>query len=322
MLCVGLWAAMYGLCTLGMNCVRICRLLNAFVIVVSLMVASAVQAVAKISVRCAQHTSVNECYISEPVVLQPGDRLHFVDLDRYRRYHVQRMNATYDAEIPLIPNDIFVAFPYLEQLSFRFVGLRELYHENFEYAQNLYNLTLSDNKLQRIDNSVFSLAHNLAEINLDGNEILHLENYAFNGLDKLYYLSLNKNRIITIKSSVFSGAPYLTDLRLEYNEIEVIEPDAFDLPNLLFLYLGHNQLKELPVGCFDQAPILGLDLTANQLEHLGDAIYLMKSVRKLILLENGKIDDLDQQRLDAMKPHLLEVLYDNNAKVIRKVAPE
>lgn len=281
------------------------------------MVASAIQAVAKISVRCSRQTFISECYISEPVVLQPGDRIEFVDLDRDHRYHVRSLNATYDAEFPLIPNDIFVTFPYLEHLTLRFVGLHELQHSDFEYAQNLFNLTLSDNKIERITNSVFSLAHNLVELNLDGNEILHLENYAFNGLDKLYYLSLNKNRIITVKSTVFSGAPYLTDLRLEYNEIEAIEPNAFDLPNLLFLYLGHNQLKELPVGCFSQAPILGLDLRSNQLEHLGETIYGMKSVRKLILLDNNKIDDFDRQRFESMRPNLLEVLFDDNdAKVI------
>lgn len=281
---------------------------------------SATQAVAKVSVRCSRQTYISECFISEPVVLQPGDRLEFVDLDRDHRYHVQSLNATYDAEIPTIPNDIFVTFPYLEHLTLRFVGLRELHHGDFEYAQNLFNLTLSDNKIERITNSVFSLAPNLVELNLDGNEILHLENYAFNGLDKLYYLSLNKNRIITVKATVFTGAPYLTDLRLEYNEIEVIEPNAFDLPNLLFLYLGHNQLKELPVGCFSRAPILGLDLRSNQLEHLGETIYGMQYVRKLILLDNNKIDDLDRQRFDSMKPHLLEVLFDNNTKVIEKVA--
>lgn len=279
------------------------------------MVASAGQAGANISVRCSRKTAVSECYIAEPVVVHPGDRLRFVDLDRDHRYYVHSLNATYDAELLLIPNEIFITFPYLEHLTLRFVGLRELHHNDFEYAQNLFNLTLSDNKIARITNSVFARAHNLVELNLDGNEILHLDSYAFNGLDKLYYLSLNKNRIITIKSTAFSGAPYLTDLRLEYNEIETIEPDAFDLPNLLFLYLGHNQLKELPVGCFSQAPILGLDLRSNQLEHLGETIYGMKYVRKLILLDNSKIDDLDQQRFDSMKPHLLEVLFDNSTKV-------
>lgn len=284
------------------------------------MVTSAIDADANVQVRCSRKTFISECFISEPVVLQPGDRLEFVDLDRDHRYHVQSLNVTYNAEMPLIPNEIFITFPYLEHLTLRFVGLRELYHNDFEYAQNLFNLTLSDNKIERLTNSVFSLAHNLVELNLDGNEILHLENYAFNGLDKLYYLSLNKNRIITVKSTVFIGAPYLTDLRLEYNEIEVIEPNAFDLPNLLFLYLGHNQLKELPIGCFSHAPIIGLDLRSNQLEHLGETIYGMKYVRKLILLDNNNIDDLDRQRFESMKPHLLEVLFDNNAKVIEKDA--
>lgn len=272
-----------------------------------------------VTVHCSKQTDNSKCYVSDQIILEAGDRLKFENLDPQHQNSVLEFNITYNSQLPLIPSSIFETFPNLEQLKLS-TGLKQLHHNDFEYAYNLYNLTLSDNSIERITNSVFSLAKNLVELNLDGNQLLHLENYAFNGLDKLYYLSLNKNRIITLKSYVFSGAPYLTDLRLENNELETIEDGVFDLPNLLFLYLGYNQLKQLPDNCFANAPLVGLDLRSNHLTHLGNAIYGLKTIQRLILLNNKNIDDLDEKRLAQTSPHLVDLSFDQNATVIERTA--
>lgn len=265
----------------------------------------------EVQVHCSKQLPLNHCFVSDQVILKINDKLVFTDMDYDHRFNIIEFNTTIDSKIEFIPFGIFNTFPNLEHFTLS-NGLRQINYDDFIYAHNLFNLTLSDNKIEHITSSVFSLAKNLAEINLDGNEILYLDNDAFNGLDKLYLLSMANNRIATIKSHVFIGAPYLTDLRLDYNEIDTIELNAFDLPNLLFLNLAHNQIKQLPNNIFNVAPILWLNLDGNQLMHLGESIYGMKHVRKLILIFNPNIDDIDEEKFDQMKSHLINVTYDSS----------
>lgn len=268
-----------------------------------------------VNAQCEPSLNNVHCFVADAIQLNPGDRLAFNTLDASQANNILEFSITYDARMPLIPRGIFDSFPYLEQLKLQGVGLRSLYHSDFEYAWNLYNLTLSDNKLQRIPSSIFSRAVNLIELNLEGNEILHLENDAFNGLHQLYYLSLNRNRLITLKSFAFAGAPHLTDLRLEYNDISDLEEGVFDLPDLMFLYLGHNQLKTLPGDCFKNTQLIGLDLQSNQLMHLGNAIYYPKTIRTLILMNNHQINDLNLTRIAEMK-ELIDFKYDRNIPTV------
>lgn len=268
-----------------------------------------------VSVQCDPSTiDDTRCHISDAVRLNVGDRIAFDTMSNSDADKILEFSITYDANITLLPHGIFEKFQHLEQLQMS-TGLRHLHHDNFEHAWNLWNLTLSDNKIEHIESATFARAINLVELNLDGNEILHLDNDAFIGLDKLYYLSLNKNRLITLKSYVFVGARHLTDLRLAHNAIEVLEPGVFDLPDLMFLYLGNNQLKTLPADCFASTQLIGLDLDANKLEHLGDAIYKLKMIRRLILTRNDLIDDLNVTRLNEMK-HLQQFTVSKNVESI------
>lgn len=268
-----------------------------------------------VSVQCvASALEENRCYVSDAIRLNEGDRIAFDTLGDGQAEKVLEFSITYDANSTLIPRGIFETFPHLEQFQMS-TGLKHLHHNNFENAWNLWNLTLSDNKIEHIPSAVFARAINIVEINLDGNEILHLDNDAFIGLDKLFYLSLNKNRLITLKSFVFVGARHLTDLRLAHNEIEVLEPGVFDLPDLVFLYLGSNQLKTLPSDCFASTQLIGLDLDSNKLEHLGDAIYNLKTIRRLILTRNFAIDDLNVTRINSL-PHLQQVTYFKGLKFV------
>lgn len=261
-----------------------------------------------IKAKCADNTERYKCYIDSPLVLSVGDSLQFDGIVD-RQNEIREFNITYDANIPLIPRGIFETFLNLEDLRMS-TSLKDIFHNDFEYAHSLYNLSLSDNKIEKIRNSVFSSAKNLNELHLDGNEILILEDYAFNGLDKLYYLTLNKNRIITLKALTFHGAPHLTDLRLENNEIETIEDGAFELPNLLYLYLGYNQLKQLPDNIFTNTHLLGLDLRSNPLTHLGDAVYNLTRIATLVLT-NTQVDDIDLRRFADMKS-LNELILDKH----------
>lgn len=252
-----------------------------------------------IYIDCDPSTYETQCYIAQPIQILAGDRLKLNSMSNEFAQKVLEFSVTYEAKIPFIPHSVFELFPNLEQLKLS-TGIKMLHYNDFENAWNLRNLTLSDNKLEHIPQSTFSQAKNLVELNLDGNEILHLDNDAFNGLDKLYYLSLNKNRIITLKSFVFVGAPHLSDLRLEYNEIETLEPGVFDLPDLMFLYLSHNQLKTISDDCFANTQLIGLDLRSNQLTHIGNGIYNLRSLRKLLLTNNKQINDLNVTRINGM----------------------
>lgn len=260
-----------------------------------------------VNIHCEPTVIDAVCHVAEPFRLNPNDRLSFEQLSVSQAYNIRVFSVSYDARMQFVPHGFFQIFPFLEQLKLQGVGLKALHHNDFENAWNLCNLTLSDNKLGHIPSSIFSRAQNLIELNLDGNEILHLDNDAFNGLYQLYFLSLSRNRLITLKSFAFSGAPHLTDLRLEYNEIEVLEPGVFDLPDLMFLYLGHNQLKTILDYCFKNTQLNGLDLQSNDLTHLGNSIYNLKTLRKLILSDNDNISDLNTTRITEM--NLVEFNY-------------
>lgn len=262
-----------------------------------------------IHVECASTSDETNCYVSEKIQLKYGDRLEFDNMTVNQADKVVKFNIAYDAEIPFIPVQIFEKFQHLEELQMQSTGLKVLHYEDFENAWNLHNLTISDNKLGQIPSCVFARAKHLHEIRLDGNEILHLDNDAFNGLDELYMLSLNKNRLITLKSFAFQGASHLTDLRLEYNEIEVLEPGVFELPDLMFLFLGNNQIKVLPDHLFDNTQLYALDLRSNSLTHLGETIYSLRNLNRLVLLHNNGIEDFNVTRFEGMR-NLFDFQYD------------
>lgn len=262
----------------------------------------------EINVSCAPNTERYQCFLETQLHLAPGDSFIFVDVDS-RQSEIREFVTNYHSRMPFLPKGIFETFPNLETLRMA-NDIKQLHHSDFEYAHSLFNLSLGYNKLETISNSVFSLAKNLVELRLDGNELLILDNYAFNGLDKLYYLSLSKNRIITLRSHVFHGAPQLTDIRLDNNEIETIEDGAFDLPNLLFLYLGYNQIKQLPDNVFDKTHLLGLELCSNPLTHLGEPIYSLQYIVTLIL-SNTQVVDIDLKRFAKMK-NLKDLVLDKH----------
>lgn len=268
---------------------------------------------ASINVQCEPSSNNASCLIGEPIHFNAADRLVFNNMTATRADRVLELSVSYYAKITLIPVDIFKTFAYLEQLKLQGVELKYVHHSDFDNAWNLFNLTLSDNKLDRIGSATFSRAVNLIELNLDGNDILHLENDAFNGLHQLYSLSLNRNRLITLKQFAFAGAPHLTDLRLEHNNIVELEDGVFDLPDLQFLYIAHNQLKTLADDCFKNTQLIGLDLQSNQITQLSNAVYL-KTLRTLILLDNP-IEDLNVTRIADLN-QLVDFKYDRNIRTV------
>lgn len=260
-----------------------------------------------------------ECFIAQPFQYKYGDHLNLTIFDGTKALtdnDIHDFSVTYDTRMESIPPQLWKQLPRLEQLKLRGVGLTYLHASDFENAWSLHNLTLSYNNLTVLLSMVFSRAIQLTEIYLEANQIQRIQDFAFNGLYQLYFLSLSRNHIVTLTSDIFYGAPHISELHLEHNTISTIEPNVFDIPDLMYLYLGNNQLKTLPDDCFRNTALMILDLQSNELIELGNSIYSPNTIRAINLSYNGKIRDLNITRADKDLIHKEILKYDANIKTL------
>lgn len=247
---------------------------------------------------------IDACYVIELITLERGEPLNFT----VKSNTVSNITAVLfvppgviQLNITFVPSELFVIFPRLKKLELR-AKIDTLNATDFTNATHLQHLTLN-NQISVVPTRIFSLARNLTSITLSKNRITRIEDHAFDGLDKLEQLVLGKNLLTSLNRLAFAGLPKLNFLNLRDNDIESIEDGTFALPNLGELTLSKNRLKTLSDRIFDGAPLLrNIAIDNNNLEQIGQSMTNLPNATRIVLYQN-KISDIDIMAL-ARLPEL------------------
>jgi Leucine-rich repeat (LRR) protein len=124
---------------------------------------------------------------------------------------------------------ILVKFPLLEVLSVSGSGLLVIPHTVCT-LQNLRNLTLNNNSIQRLDPTCFEQLLHLEDIDLSLNNLTFLPDYIFSKNQNLKSLNVARNSIQDIGVHVFSNSSNLLQLEsidISYNSLQSVDAWPF-----------------------------------------------------------------------------------------------
>lgn len=238
---------------------------------------------------------IDACYVIELIELESADeQLEFT----VKSNVVENITAVsfvppgqIQLNITFVPTALFTIFPKLKKLELQ-ARIEALNASDFTNATHLQHLTLN-NQIEVLPTRIFALAQNLTSITLSKNRISRIEDYAFDGLEHLEQLMLGKNLLRSLNRLAFAGLPKLNFLNLRDNDIETIEDGTFALPNLGELTLSKNKLKTLSDHIFDGASLLrNIAIDNNELEQVGHSLHNLPKATRIVLFQN-KIHDLD-----------------------------
>lgn len=209
--------------------------------------------------------------------------------------------------VEYIPKSIFTEFPTMRTLIMT-TNVSELNPGDFDHANTLEELRLSNNNIKIIKYGVFS-RHPISLLNnddvvpfkrlkylfVDKNEIYEIEDNSFEGLTELTGLTLTRNKLSFIKERTFAGLLNLHTLALDNNDIATIESGALDMPGLTNLILRSNRLTHLPDSIFSRLPSLQyLHLDHNKLNRLTDNLFDGLSRLSYITLQYNDLEHIGQ----------------------------
>ncbi|RZF33526.1 hypothetical protein LSTR_LSTR008172 [Laodelphax striatellus] len=197
-------------------------------------------------------------------------------------------------------------------------------------------LSLSGNRITRLEPSVFRDLYSLQILRLEDNNIESIAENTFLSLNNLHTLILSKNKLTRIDSNTFSGLLGLSVLSVDNNKIEYIDPEALknssglqdfhlngnklydipavlaDIPQLKTLDLGDNLITELFNNSFTtMQELVGLRLTENNIGNITKGVFDKMTSLKILNLSSNKIQKIETGCFDNNK-NLLAIRLDGN----------
>lgn len=203
------------------------------------------------------------CTISE-LHVGYGDRVNCDVYPYYRdRIHVVKFT---ESKMPFIPHGIFRYLTGIREFDISFTGI-ETIHRDFEGAQNLMFLTMTNNQLTELSASLFTDAPNISVIDFSHNKIERINPFTFVDVVFLSRLHFSYNRLKKLDTQVFEKLYALDYIALDHNELENIDAEMFAQNSLLQnILLNNNRIVTLDCQVFAHTEYLTtLDLSRNHL---------------------------------------------------------
>ena len=230
-----------------------------------------------------------------------------------------------ECKVKSIEKGLFNLMFQLNALSLAKNEIQSIEKDSFLFQTletHLFELYLTENKLNKIRSGAFNGLYRLQIIFLDKNQIEEIEKNSFETLNDLRQLNIQSNKIKIIKNEIFFERTNLEILFLYNNNIESIESIPFNtLRALKKLHLFSNKLKTIKfgnfihlqnlkelkldkneIGSFDANTFIGLeklsflDLSANKIRRLvNGAFHGLINVERFYL----HLNDIDQIEMNA-----------------------
>jgi Leucine-rich repeat (LRR) protein len=175
---------------------------------------------------------------------------------------------------------------------------------NLTYVSDLH---LDKNGIEYIHPAAFRLNMELNEISLSSNKLERLEEGTFDAFLFVTYLNLDGNFLRDLPRKVFRDGAHIVKLTLADNKIEELDDDVFTGVFISALDMSSNLLTKLPKSLSSQRYLVYLDLLNNNLtvvqnntfDGLTDLVTLNLMKNNISLFEPGSLDSL----------HHLKTLY-------------
>ena len=230
-----------------------------------------------------------------------------------------------ECKVKSIEKGLFNLMFQLNALSLTKNEIQSIEKDSFLFQTletHLFELYLTENKLNKIKSGAFNGLYRLQILFLDKNQIEEIDINSFETLNDLRQLNIQSNKIKIIKNEIFFERTNLEILFLYNNNIESIESIPFNtLRALKKLHLFSNKLKTIKfgnfihlqnlkelkldkneIGSFDANTFIGLeklsflDLSANKIRRLvNGAFHGLINVERFYL----HLNDIDQIEMNA-----------------------
>ncbi|XP_068160191.1 transforming growth factor beta activator LRRC33 [Antennarius striatus] len=220
-------------------------------------------------------------------------------------------------QVEYFPQGFIQKMPALSRLQMSTNCLQTLNLSSEKFFDSLYELDVSNNKL---------------------NSIVAVEG-TMNSLGNLTYLNLSRNNLELVPSGLFSSLSSLRSLDLSYNDIDVCLPEEAEtstavrqsctdwknIASLRQLYLQGCNLKLIPSSAFSGLSLTHLELSNNPGLIAQDSIQTLSTTLQHLGLGNTHIQDFDFSHFPSLKSlnisrnflsHLPPSLLNLNLKVL------
>ena len=213
----------------------------------------------------------NQCSQNGPLTIEP---FAFNGLDRLTSLKLNCNRPRVDGRGSIQPG-AFEGLCSVASLEMMQCNISELLPGALSGLCNLDSLNLLNNAIEQIQAGMFgSDGPQVRNLTLSSNRISKIEVGAFGNRTELSALYLNSNVLVAVETSTFSALSMLKVLDLSRNKLASVHPGAFTgLSSLLILNLANNEIKIILPGFFD-----GLNKTALALLGSNQALGYIASV--------------------------------------------
>ncbi len=162
----------------------------------------------------------------------------------------------------------------LTELNIKEIGVTSLENQAFDDLTSLITLTIKDNILGILPDSIFSTT-SLESITLTNLQLREVSSNTLQGLNKLKSVTLKSNKMTSLGNALFTeSSSTLKKIDISQNDLQEISTNTFqDLQYLTELSLSQNRLTHLQRNVFNDLESLEtLNLEENDIE-VGSCVF-------------------------------------------------